>query len=539
MTHMNSKDIAKSIINIKIGEKILLENTEFKLAYGKKYGLLGPNGCGKTTLLNNIISKSFDIPQNLDIYCVEQQVEFNNKPIYRFVLDSNKKRTEMIKKRDFLEEQMNVVDMDNFESVMNEYNKVNDKLNSMDIDKDESMVRSILSGLGFSSTEQDYPADKFSGGWRMRVSLARALYIQPTVLLLDEPNNHLDLNAMIWLTEYLSENWKNTLLLVSHDRDFINNVCTDIINFENKSLCYYKGGYDKFKINYKKKCDLKEKNWKKIQNCVKKFKTKQEKNKYLEEHKGDKPEKIYKPVLNFLEPPIIEDVLMKIENLSFKYPNKDFLFENIEMEISMGQRFVLVGENGVGKTSFIKLLSGDVKPSIGNINFDNRLRVGYYSQDTTNILPLDKSPVEYIESVNEMFLESIKNNISLRDSSNLTTQEIRKLLGTIGLESKTQTKNIRYLSGGQKARVLLASLFVTKPHLLLLDEPTNHLDIETIDALIEAINNFQGAIIFITHNIELITKTNSSLIELCDKKFNVMDFEDYYQKTLEKFCLVE
>jgi len=520
------KNISIESFSIAIGPKRLFENSQLKIAHQGKYGFIGKNGCGKTTLLKHIATKQLPIHPDLDILYVEQEVQPSDKTAFETVLESNILRSSTLSKRDNILIELENGDPDN-DKLLKDLQNIEEELNALEIDKDESIVRKILKGLGFSEEEQNKPTKDFSGGWRMRISIAKALYIKPTLLLLDEPTNHLDLNASIWLTWYL-ESWPNTLLVVSHDQGFLNEVCTSIINIEENELKYYKGNFHKFKSAYKQKLDNKRKEWEKVEKTVKtmkkKSKTKKEVNEYLLKKANEgikKLEKDYIVKIEFEEVGLLQRPIINMSDVTFGYDQDKIILNNINFGLDMDSRITLVGPNGVGKSTFVKLLVGEIKPLEGYVNRKNKLRIGYYHQHFDSYLPMDKSPIEYIKSV----YKPGQDELELVGSS--LEQYIRKQLGTISLEGQAHTQLIKDLSGGQKARVALVSLILQRPHLLLLDEPTNHLDIESIDGLINGINEFNGAVFIISHDTKLITETESNLWVVNNK--SVYQYEGEYE----------
>ena len=513
----NSKDISIENVNLSVPNKQLLVNTKLKIAYGRKYALIGHNGLGKSTLLKQINDKIIPVPSNIDIFYVDQEIDFDgDETIYNTVLNANRKRTKLMKKLNDLEDNLDD------DKQVEEYNQTLEELEKLDYSKDESIIRKILFGLGFEPNQQDKKFKEFSGGWKMRVALARGLYMKPTLLMLDEPTNHLDLNTVIWLTDYLAT-WKKTLLIVSHDINFLNSICTDIIHLENKQLHYFKGNYDKFKKEYEKQQREIDNEWKKVQNKVKEMRKKSTKkeivDEFIQKNKDKEPIKPYRVKINFKEPTAIKWPALYMKKLSYGYSEDKLLLKNISLKLSEDDKITIVGKNGVGKSTFLKLLAGEINdPLKGEVLKNPNLKIGYYTQHMADRLPLDKTPIQHLQEVNQ----------------NLQMEDARKLLGTIGLEGKLHHTIISLLSGGQKARVLLATINAIIPHVLLLDEPTNHLDIESIEALIDGINSFKGPVIIITHNIELISKTDCRIMELVDQKLNEIEFEDYYEKVLEE-----
>lgn len=515
-------DISLKDIKVLVPNKILIEKSDLIISFGRKYGLIGKNGTGKSTLLKKLYNREFKIPTKLDMFYVEQEeIGNDDKTVYESIYESNIQRKKLFEKYETLEEQLNNCCEIN-EELLEKYNRISEKIRSGGYEKDESTIRKILYGLGFTQKEQNMPTSQFSGGWKMRISLAKALYLKPKLLLLDEPTNHLDLNAVIWLTNYLIH-WKNSLIVISHDRNFLNSVCTDILQIENCKLNSYRGNYDSYLKIYKTNISKWEKDWEKFSKIVKAMKKKNKNkdiiDKYVKENMVDRPPKPYKVSLRFCFKTYIaeeNEPILEIKNLSFGFDN--LLYENCDLIVKSNDRISIVGKNGVGKSTLFQIIQKKYEPMNGYCDYDNRLRIGYYHQHATDVLPLLETAVSYIQSLN----------------SEISVQEIRKHLGTVGLDGKLHNQQMQFLSGGQKSRVLFVSSFVCNPHLLLLDEPTNHLDIETIDALIKGINNFEGAVIMITHNINIIEKTGCQIYELSNKNLNITDFETYQSKILDE-----
>ena len=390
----------------------------------------------------------------------------------------------------------------------------------------ESKARKILFGLGFTVEMQSRPTKYFSGGWRMRISLARALFIEPTLLMLDEPTNHLDLNAVIWLDDYLQK-WKKTLLIVSHDQDFLNSVCEEVIHLDDKKLVVYRGNYDTFKEQQAIKMKQQQKAWEKQEKRLREMKskgnTKQNAEKSLLKSKSREPGARSKkveaksgsivssadskmelikrpreytvrftfPEIRSMSPPILE-----VRDVDFRYDSKlPYLFKGVNFGIDLESRVCIVGPNGSGKSTLVKLLTEEIKPTAGEIRKNPRLRVGIYNQHFVDRLPMDEDPVSFIR----------------RKFNEETYQSARNLLGRYGLEGHAHTIPIRDLSGGQKARVVFVELSLMAPHILMLDEPTNNLDIESIDALCDALNVYNGGVVLVTHDARLINSIDAQL----------------------------
>ena len=544
----NQTDIKVEKFSIAAHGKTLYDNASLQITSGRRYGLVGPNGTGKTTLLKHIAARLLPIPKNIDILLCEQDVQGDDTKAINAVLKADKKRWDLleeekglIKKREAGEIKLNEIH-EELKEVYEELNKVYEELEAIGADKAEAEARRILNGLGFTREMQERPTIHFSGGWRMRVSLARALFMEPTLLMLDEPTNHLDLNAVIWLDNYLQA-WKKTLLVISHDQNFLDNVCTDVIHLDMLKLHYYKGNYAKFKKMLAQKRAEQLKQYEKQEKKLKGMKSSGKSSKHAEakmkevltrkQQKGRKTQnegedaapmellqkpKDYLVKFQFPDPAPLQPPILGAHNVTFGYPGQPLLFKKLEFGIDLSSRVAIVGPNGVGKSTFLKLLMQVIEPINGEVRKNDRLRIGKFDQHSSDQLTLNESPVEYLQRV-----------------YNLPYQESRKRLGMFGLPSHAHTIKIRDLSGGQKSRCALVDMAAAKPDVIILDEPTNNLDIESIDALAEAINEYKGAVIIVSHDERLIRETNCSLYVVEEQSINEFDgdFDDYRRELLE------
>ncbi|GLG97081.1 ATP-binding cassette sub-family F member 1 [Gryllus bimaculatus] len=535
----NAVDIKVENFSISAKGNDLFVNATLLIANGRRYGLVGPNGHGKTTLLRHIASRAFPIPPSIDILCCEQEVVADDLSAVETVLKADVKRTELLAECKKLEAEQEKGNLE----VSSRLKEVYEELKAIGADSAEPRARRILAGLGFSREMQNRATKNFSGGWRMRVSLARALFVEPTLLLLDEPTNHLDLNAVIWLDNYL-QGWKKTLLIVSHDQSFLDNVCNEVIHLDQQKLHYYKGNYSMFKKMYVQKRKEMIKEYEKQEKRIKELKAhgqskkqaekkqkevltrKQEKNRSKiaknEEDQGPQ-ELLQKPrdyivKFSFPDPPPLQPPILGLHNVTFAYPGQKPLFINCDFGIDLSSRVAIVGPNGVGKSTFLKLLTADLQPQQGDVRRNYRLRIGRFDQHSGEHLTAEESPAEYL--------------MRLFD---LPYEKARKQLGTFGLVSHAHTIKMKDLSGGQKARVALAELCLNAPDVVILDEPTNNLDIESIDALADAINEYNGGVIIVSHDERLIRETSCTLWVIEDQTINEVDgdFDDYRKELLD------
>jgi len=513
-------------IELMINGKILINESELTINSDTKYFLVGCNGCGKTTLLNHIYSRLKD---TTDILLIEQDIKITSEQnIFDFILDANKTLHDAHSEY----QQLELIEVPTDEQFSN-LTQIQEYLTQNNWYSYQADAKKILNGLGFVELENS--VKNLSGGWRMRLALGKALLRKPSILLLDEPTNHLDLNAVIWLTDYLTE-YKNTLVVVSHQVEFINNLVDVIWYIGNPELTgskiyKFKGNYydyvKGFNLISKEVANKYEKFSKQIEIMRKKSTPKKDVDDFIKKNNIIRPDKPYIVTINFADVPIISsNNIIHFNEVDFAYEDeKNYILKNINLSISMNSRMVLVGPNGSGKTTFFKLCAGLLKPSNGDVIIDERVRVGWFHQQLVDTLPLDLTPIEYLKKL----------------ENKLDDNKCRMYLSKIGLKKQETfdpcTTLINELSGGQKSRVAFSAIQVQEPNIILMDEPTNHLDIESIEGLIKGINQYNGGILLITHDVHLIKSINNmSLFQMINstiKHFNG-DFDEYVDYILKE-----
>ncbi|XP_073704835.1 ATP-binding cassette sub-family F member 3 [Garra rufa] len=496
-----SYDIRIENFDVSFGERCLLQGAELSLATGRRYGLIGRNGLGKTTLLKMLASRSLRVPMHISILHVEQEVAGDDTVALQSVLESDTVREGLLKEERTLNAHIANGTADGLESVR--LSEIYAKLEEIEADKAPARASVILAGLGFSAKMQQQTTKEFSGGWRMRLALARALFARPDLLLLDEPTNMLDVRAILWLENYL-QTWQSTILVVSHDRNFLNAVVTDIIHLHSQRLESYRGDYENFiktkedrLKNQQREYEAQLQYREHIQVFIDRFRYNanraaqvQSKLKLLEKLPELKPlikesEVILRFPDNFekLSPPILQ-----LDEVEFGYSPDQPLFKGLSVSADLESRICIVGENGAGKSTALKLLMGELTPVDGARYAHRNLKIGYFSQHHVDQLDLNVCSIELL----------------LKKFPGHPEEEYRHQLGRYGITGELSTRPVASLSGGQKSRVAFAQMTMPCPNFYILDEPTNHLDMETIEALAKALNVFKGGVVLVSHDERLI-----------------------------------
>lgn len=546
-----SKDIKVENFDLYVGEgRRILSDASLTLAHQRRYGLVGQNGIGKSTLLRALSRRELNIPKHITILHVEQELRGDDTPALQAVLDADvwrksllqeeQKITERIEeieelRKHFDEDSNEVMKLDNERGDLDKHlQEINEKLYEMESDKAESRAASILFGLGFSKESQSNPTNSFSGGWRMRLSLARALFCEPDLLLLDEPSNMLDVPSITYLAKYL-QGYQGTVLVVSHDRAFLNEVATDIIHQHSERLDYYRGSnFDSFHATREERIKNQRREYENqmayrqhLQAFIDKFRynaaksseaqsriKKLEKLPVLEPPEDDKIISFKFPDPDGLSPPILQ-----MHDVAFGYTPEKILLKNVDMDVQMDSRIAFCGGNGTGKTTLLTLLLDQLRPLEGVITKNGRLRVGYFAQHHVDAMDLTLSAVTWMAQA----------------YPGKSDEEYRRHLGSFGITGTLGLQKMELLSGGQKSRVAFAALCLNQPHILILDEPSNHLDTQGLDALADALINFKGGVLMVSHDVSTIERVCNE-IWVCEdrtvKKFpgNIHDYKKHILK---------
>uniref|UniRef100_A0A8C7DVW5 ATP-binding cassette sub-family F member 3 n=1 Tax=Oncorhynchus kisutch TaxID=8019 RepID=A0A8C7DVW5_ONCKI len=481
-----SYDIRIENFDVSFGERSLLQGAELSLSTGRRYGLIGRNGLGKTTLLKMLASRSLRVPAHITILHVEQEVAGDDTGALQSVLESDTVREGLLTEERLLNARIANGTAEGMETVR--LSEIYAKLEEIEADKAPARASIILCGLGFSPKMQTQTTKEFSGGWRMRLALARALFAKPDLLLLDEPTNMLDVRAILWLENYL-QTWQTTILVVSHDRNFLNAVVTDIIHLHSQRLESYRGDYENFVKTKEDRLKNQQREYEAqfqyrehIQVFIDRFRYNanraaqvQSKLKLLEKLFPDNFEKLSPPVL-------------QLDEVEFYYNTDQRLFTQLSVSADLESRICIVGENGAGKSTMLKLLMGELTPVNGIRHAHRNLKIGYFSQHHVDQLDLNVCSIELL----------------LNKFPGRNEEEYRHQLGGYGITGELATRPVASLSGGQKSRVAFAQMTMPCPNFYILDEPTNHLDMETIEALAKALNKFKGGVVLVSHDERLI-----------------------------------
>ncbi len=494
-------------LTLRIAGRTLIQGASYLLNDGHKAGLVGRNGSGKTTLFRVISGEMaaddgvVEMRRGMRVGRVAQEAPDGPLSLLETVLAADTERAQLLAEADTAHDPNRIA-------------HIHERLIDIDAHSAPSRAAAILAGLGFDDAAQARRCQQFSGGWRMRVALAAALFARPDVLLLDEPSNHLDLEASLWLESYLA-NWRGTLLIISHERSLLNKVCNEIVHLEQQTLVRYSGDYDTFERIRRERLMLQSKMKERqeaerarIQSFVDRFRAKATKARQAQSRMKmlarmepiaavveDASLSLHLPETEPLPPPVIS-----IDDADVGYETGKPILRKLRARIDMDDRIALIGANGNGKSTLMKLLAGRLEVQSGTVTMARKLRIGYFAQHQAEELVPDQSAFLHMA----------------RRLPGKAPSQVRAHLGRFGFAQGKADTVTASLSGGEKARLLFALMTADKPHILLLDEPTNHLDVDAREALVEALNAFAGAVILVSHD--------SHLIELvCDRLWLVAD----------------
>ncbi|MBI3186607.1 MAG: ATP-binding cassette domain-containing protein [Gammaproteobacteria bacterium] len=498
------------------GPRLLFEQATFSIHSGYKVGITGANGCGKSTLFALLLGElhsdqgSAEIPAGLAVAHVKQEVEGTDRPAIEYVLDGDAELRSV-------EEKLAAAEAADDGMLQAELHL---QMGNIDAYTARARAARILQGLGFKTEQLDLPVNEFSGGWRMRLNLAQALICRSDMMLLDEPTNHLDLDAVIWLEAWLKD-YKGTLLLISHDRDFLDAVVTHMLFIEQQRLKLYTGNYSDFETRRAEQLAQQQSMFVRqqreiehVKHFIERFKAKaskarqaQSRIKTLERMELISAAHVDSPFsFSFFEPLKMPNPLMHLADVSIGYPGKPIL-SGVNMSLLPGDRIGLLGHNGAGKSTLIKLMAGEIKQTAGELTVSPELRIGYFAQQTLELLDPKASAMLHLQRINKR----------------ATEQELRTFLGSFGFVGDNALVPVAPFSGGEKARLVLAILTYQKPNLLLLDEPTNHLDLDMRHALSMALQEYVGAMVIVSHDRHLLSAVCERFLLVDEGQAQVFD----------------
>ncbi|MHA3913391.1 ABC-F family ATP-binding cassette domain-containing protein [Halovulum sp. GXIMD14793] len=510
-------------ISFAIEGRPLIEDASAVIPAGHKVGLVGRNGTGKTTLFHlirgelNLDQGEIELPRGAQIGGVSQEVPSNEVSLLNTVLAADTERAALLAEAETATDPGRIAD-------------IHTRLADIRAHSAEARAGAILNGLGFDVAAQQRPCSDYSGGWRMRVALAAVLFSEPDLLLLDEPTNYLDLEGTIWLESYLAR-YPHTVIVISHDRNLLNRSVGGILHLDQRDLTFYQGNFENFvrqraarreqQMAEKKKVDAARAH---MQSFVDRFRYKASKAKQAQsrlkalERMGTVDAVIEDSIaaFNFPQPEDLSPPIIRLEEVDVGYDGKPVL-RNLNLRIDQDDRIALLGANGQGKSTLSKLLSDRLKAMDGRLHRSSKLRIGYFAQHQVDELHLDETPLDHVR----------------RQRPGETPAKLRSRLAQGGIGVEIAENKVAKLSGGQKARLSLLLATLDAPHLIILDEPTNHLDIESREALVQALNEYTGAVILVSHDAHLIDCVADRLWLVKDGHVRPFtDDLDAYQKLL-------
>jgi ATPase subunit of ABC transporter with duplicated ATPase domains len=521
-------------LTMEFGQKSLFQDVDLILLPSQRYGVVGANGTGKSTFLKILAGEepsshgSVEKAKSLSIGILKQDhFRYEEDRLIDVVIRGNAKLWDTLTEKEKLFTKDDFTEADGYrlseleEIIMHEGGY-----------EAEATAKNLLLGLGIAEKFHFGPLSALSGGYKLRVLLAQVLYQKPDIMLLDEPTNHLDILSIAWLEEFLRTTFKGLLIYISHDRGFLNNLSTNILDIDYNTVLDYPGNYEKFCVTKEERLRLKqsalknqEKKIEALQSFVDRFGAKASKatqaasrQKMIDriELVEIKDSNIFKPYFNFQHRKASGKSVVKVESLHKKFDER-VLLKEVTFNIHRGDKCAIIGPNGIGKSTLLKILLNELQSDQGEFEWSETVQVGYFAQDYRTQLPPEQTVWQWME-----------NNIVA------PAQEIRKVLGQVLFRGADVEKKISMLSGGESARLIMAKLILEKHNVLIFDEPTNHLDLESIDALIEAIQKFPGAVLFVSHNRYFIDRISTRVLVLTEQ-YGVQNYLGNYNDYLDQF----
>lgn len=522
-------------ISLQFSAKYLYRNVSFKINSGDKIALVGANGTGKSSLLKLItgqLSPESGKIQKAKLatigYLPQENIVHKRKSLIDEANSALTDITFLRNKEDEISNSLNKKDISDNErdSLINQLGEVHHRLEDLDSFLSEAKVKKVLMGLGFKEEEFEKPTEQFSSGWQMRIALAKILISQNDILLLDEPTNHLDLDSLKWLTNYL-KSYEGAILTVSHDKYFINEITNKTIELFGGKFYFFNGTYNAY-LNYKterdqlniKLAEHQEKKIKETEKFIERFRYKATKAKQVQSRikQLEKIEKIELPEteklisIKFPEVQKSGKTVAELKSISKSFNDK-LVFKNVNLQINRGDKIAFVGPNGAGKTTLSKIIAGKLVPTSGMNEMGYNVFTSYYSQDVADELNKEMTIIETLEDM----------------GSDLTQNQLRTLLGSFLFRSDDIYKNISVLSGGEKSRVALAKILLTKSNFIIFDEPTNHLDMTSSQLLQSALVDFSGSLVIVSHDVDFLRPIANKVLDIRDEKISLYEGDiDYY-----------
>jgi ATPase subunit of ABC transporter with duplicated ATPase domains len=511
--------ISLSNINKQYGRQLIFVDASFQLNPGEKVGLVGPNGAGKTTLFRMIVGEEVPdegevtVPRKLTIGYFRQDVEeMSGRSVLDEAIAGSGRLGDLHHELEALQHAMeDPAQADRMDKVLARFGEVQEEYEHLGGYTLEAQAREVLHGLGLADDQIDGDVGALSGGWKMRVALARVLLGKPDVLLMDEPTNHLDIESIIWLEQFLTS-LNGALLMTSHDREFMNRIVTKIAEIDSGEITSYSGDYD----FYERERAIRETNQQaayarqqamlaKEQRFIERFKTHAAKASQVQSRIKalDKIEKIELPKkrqvvkFEFRTPPRSGDQVAVVENLRKTF-GKRVIYDGLNLTVRRGERWAVMGKNGAGKSTLLKMMAGVLAPDEGEVRLGASLKMGYFAQQALDVMDPDLTLIEQLQ--NDFPREGLG--------------ALRTLAGAFQFSGDDVDKKIRALSGGEKSRLAMARMLFNPPNFLVLDEPTNHLDLATKEMLVEQLKSFEGTMIFVSHDRMFLRGLGKQVLEL-------------------------